>query len=279
MAHMHNLGDAPITGMHFVELFRKVEGTHKFPNIKYKLDPPIETVDTIKIYPAKYKEVLVINDNKAYPLSTRIAEIDKRNGKINWFTNIRQLKDIVENICIDPVDRAGMNGKRFNICCFCGIELTDPRSVHHGYGPICAQKWGLPWDVIDSKVEDIELDIPDMTVKTALPDGEPQPPQHGLKWNNFSDEELVSLEDSILRGNGDDNLYNEITEEIRWRKWKPGAVKTLQECEPKPPEFKKLASNVVTQVSATTPAILLDKKVSPVVEGKNGFVKIPLIKK
>ena len=33
-------------------------------------------------------------------------------------------------------------------CCFCGLELTDDgegRSVDVGYGPICAQKNGLPW--------------------------------------------------------------------------------------------------------------------------------------
>lgn len=32
-------------------------------------------------------------------------------------------------------------------CCFCGLHLTDPRSVSKGYGPICAAKWNLPWGV------------------------------------------------------------------------------------------------------------------------------------
>lgn len=30
-------------------------------------------------------------------------------------------------------------------CMFCGLELTDGRSVDVGYGPTCASKHGLPW--------------------------------------------------------------------------------------------------------------------------------------
>lgn len=30
-------------------------------------------------------------------------------------------------------------------CCFCGLHLTDARSVRAGYGPICAANWCLPW--------------------------------------------------------------------------------------------------------------------------------------
>jgi hypothetical protein len=29
-------------------------------------------------------------------------------------------------------------------CSFCGLQLTDAGSVEVGYGPICAQHWGLP---------------------------------------------------------------------------------------------------------------------------------------
>lgn len=35
------------------------------------------------------------------------------------------------------------------VCIFCGRELTHPHSAPRkggvGYGPICAEKWGLPW--------------------------------------------------------------------------------------------------------------------------------------
>lgn len=44
----------------------------------------------------------------------------------------------------DPVSAASEHGHRTGACCFCNRELTDPRSVHVGYGPVCADHYGLP---------------------------------------------------------------------------------------------------------------------------------------
>jgi hypothetical protein len=49
-------------------------------------------------------------------------------------------------IADDPAAAAQAYGKRTGHCCFCCRPLTDARSVHVGYGPVCAEKYGLPWD-------------------------------------------------------------------------------------------------------------------------------------
>lgn len=36
-------------------------------------------------------------------------------------------------------------GELYHHCVFCGLKLTDRRSEDAGYGPICAEKYGLPW--------------------------------------------------------------------------------------------------------------------------------------
>ena len=36
-------------------------------------------------------------------------------------------------------------GKKTGSCCFCARTLTDGRSVAMGYGPTCADNYGLPW--------------------------------------------------------------------------------------------------------------------------------------
>lgn len=46
----------------------------------------------------------------------------------------------------DPVKAAVVSGKETNHCCFCNKHLTDERSVVHGYGPVCATNYDLPWD-------------------------------------------------------------------------------------------------------------------------------------
>jgi hypothetical protein len=44
----------------------------------------------------------------------------------------------------DPAGVAAEYGRRTGACCFCARRLTDGVSVAMGYGPVCAEKWGLP---------------------------------------------------------------------------------------------------------------------------------------
>lgn len=41
---------------------------------------------------------------------------------------------------------AQIYGHEYNHCCFCQRTLTNAVSVELGYGPICAETWGLPHD-------------------------------------------------------------------------------------------------------------------------------------
>jgi hypothetical protein len=63
----------------------------------------------------------------------------------------------------DPAATATAYGRRTSSCCFCGLELTDGRSIFQGYGPICAGKYGLPWG---------EERAPAGNVKVRLEEGE-----------------------------------------------------------------------------------------------------------
>lgn len=51
------------------------------------------------------------------------------------------LKAFAEN----PEAVAAQYGSLTGDCCFCGRKLTDDRSTHVGYGPVCADKFGLSW--------------------------------------------------------------------------------------------------------------------------------------
>lgn len=49
----------------------------------------------------------------------------------------------------DPVGQAREYARLFGRCCFCNRELTDERSTNVGYGPDCAEHYGLPWSPRD----------------------------------------------------------------------------------------------------------------------------------
>ena len=45
----------------------------------------------------------------------------------------------------DPAKVAAEHGHKTGQCCFCNRPLDDARSTEVGYGPVCADKWQLPW--------------------------------------------------------------------------------------------------------------------------------------
>ncbi len=45
----------------------------------------------------------------------------------------------------DPAAAAAKHGKLTGRCCFCNLHLTDARSTSQGWGPVCADHWGVPW--------------------------------------------------------------------------------------------------------------------------------------
>lgn len=56
----------------------------------------------------------------------------------------------------DPVGVSRASGRLTSNCCFCRKKLTTPESVAVGYGPSCAENFGLPWG--DKKAE-VNVDL------------------------------------------------------------------------------------------------------------------------
>jgi hypothetical protein len=58
-----------------------------------------------------------------------------------------EIRDRILAIGSDVVKSAKAHGAQHGNCCFCGSPLSTDASVSNGYGPICADNWGLPWVV------------------------------------------------------------------------------------------------------------------------------------
>lgn len=57
--------------------------------------------------------------------------------------NPKAVEAAVRTFAADPAKAAKAYGTLTNACCFCGRRLTDAESVRLGYGPICAESFGL----------------------------------------------------------------------------------------------------------------------------------------
>jgi len=63
------------------------------------------------------------------------------------------VKQRIAEVGSDVVGSAKAHGAQHGNCCFCSRDLTTDESVSNGYGPICADRYGLPWVVREEFIE------------------------------------------------------------------------------------------------------------------------------
>lgn len=69
-----------------------------------------------------------------------------------------ELKGTLSDFAADPVGKAKAYGKMFGSCCFCGRDLTDAVSIHLGFGPVCATRFGLAHKAAGRDVDGVMTD-------------------------------------------------------------------------------------------------------------------------
>ena len=67
----------------------------------------------------------------------------------------KELLPEIDALLSNPISESALQGKKYGLCCFCNQELNNEGSIFHGYGPICAKKWGLPWSAERNWLDDL----------------------------------------------------------------------------------------------------------------------------
>jgi len=90
---------------------------------------------------------------------TFINAVAWRDGNKRWYGGVNQegtmelsdrfrceeLVPTMKALAENPSAAGKAYGQRTGICCFCGSALKTKDSVFYGYGPICAENYGLEW--------------------------------------------------------------------------------------------------------------------------------------
>lgn len=119
----------------------------------YKTEP---TVSVIFNDNNVYRIVLKTFDNNSKYLfvsraedKTHLMSYDIQRGFIKWSTTNQAVRNMIresiDRFVSDPVAMMKMYADHYERCGFCGLKLTDPRSIKVGYGPVCANNHGMPW--------------------------------------------------------------------------------------------------------------------------------------
>jgi Family of unknown function (DUF6011) len=91
---------------------------------------------------------LMLSDGESFGSNLYFGRISP-DGRLeigrDGFAVQAQLVALLERLAADPAGVAAEFGHLTGHCCFCSLALKDERSVAVGYGPTCAQKFGVPW--------------------------------------------------------------------------------------------------------------------------------------
>lgn len=96
------------------------------------------------------------SDNKLYGKFIRLASA--KDQFVPYRNDIAEthIFDTLTQLCEDPIKLGILKGQEYKHCIFCNTELTSKASLFAGYGPICAENWGLPWgEVKDELLENL----------------------------------------------------------------------------------------------------------------------------
>lgn len=141
-----------------------------FNTAKKVLKVPKLVLENLKLHVAnnksKYNGDIMVTNGKYYgePDSIYFGRISTKTNIFysNTWTELNKAEELAEAIKVlkdlnhDPTKVAVSYFKATGSCMFCGRTITTNESLSAGYGPICAENWGLPWgNVINEELESL----------------------------------------------------------------------------------------------------------------------------
>lgn len=147
--------------MNIFDLFKTAQEKLKWP--KLVLPVPMKDGEKIIFRPAKYENRLNMyiqqGKNPTDWIGRLIRNDEKRVIQFEYNPAVvvpQEHKALIREAVKNPIGLCSVLGQQFSYCCFCSTEITTKESLSVGYGPICAEKWGLPWGEIDKvKLENL----------------------------------------------------------------------------------------------------------------------------
>jgi Family of unknown function (DUF6011) len=135
----------------FAILAKAKESGIEFPKLRFEPQAGQRLVVSVAGASSKLPGTLNLTDGKPFGQNVWF-------GRVNLDGSVLQSKswqpwvgEILDGFAKDPAGFAGAYGKKTGRCCFCGRHLETKESVAVGYGPICAEKFGLPWGDVPSQ--------------------------------------------------------------------------------------------------------------------------------
>lgn len=94
---------------------------------------------------SKYHGSIMVTDGRRFGENQFFGYIDLDGVFHHGKRCNPEVVELVTQFGDDPELVAMQYGRENHVCCFCMRGLTDKRSTDVGYGPVCADRYGLNW--------------------------------------------------------------------------------------------------------------------------------------
>jgi hypothetical protein len=94
---------------------------------------------------SKYTGQILITDGQSFGQNKFFGRIDTSGNFFATAATTSEVQDLIRAFAANPAGVASSYGHLTHECCFCSRGLTDQRSTQVGYGPVCADNFGLAW--------------------------------------------------------------------------------------------------------------------------------------
>ena len=141
------VAQTPVDVAGIVELFERAAKHLKHPKVRLQTAGGAPVVLSRAGNRSKTPGWINVTDGGRYGENRWYGKINPQTGawELPRSGVAQDVQNVVYELSEDPAGVAARYGKITGNCCFCVKSLTDERSLVEGYGPVCAEKWGLPW--------------------------------------------------------------------------------------------------------------------------------------
>jgi hypothetical protein len=101
---------------------------------------------------SKYAGDVLVTDGGPFGANKWYGRITPAGEYVPGRAVTPDVRGLIAAFAADPAGVAAQYGKQAGACCFCGRGLDTPESLTVGYGPVCADKFGLPWGAVEQVV-------------------------------------------------------------------------------------------------------------------------------
>lgn len=115
----------------------------KYPKIRLQAGDGSPIVLALAGARSRHAGEVQVTDGGGFGEGRYFGRIDRAGSLTAARDMTEAVRDAIGRLAADPVGEAARYGRLTGRCCMCNLPLEDERSVAAGFGPVCAERWGL----------------------------------------------------------------------------------------------------------------------------------------